>query len=107
MAADATLVEELASASPAAVLVEHLVLIVIAMERHLKGVEPHTIALLGVTLGLLDLADHARVHVLPPSVEKKEAPGQTIAPVHRATTCDGLEFVDQAVTPTGGQLDSI
>jgi hypothetical protein len=44
----------------------NVMIVIIAMEDHIKLVKPEPVTFLGVTLGLIDLADHSRVHYQSP-----------------------------------------
>jgi hypothetical protein len=56
--------EEMAVAIPLASIVRNGIQIVISSESHLKLYEMDPLAFLSVTLGLLNFADHTRVHFL-------------------------------------------
>jgi len=71
VAAQTTLEEEQALARPVSILIADMVGIMITLEGHGKRLKGDAIRFFSIPFGLLNLADHARIHDLPPLGEKK------------------------------------
>src|SRR3972149_2607492 len=71
MGAGAPSSEEIAATAPRLPLQRDLVPIVLAVEVDAQAAYPHPASLLRIALRLLDLADEARVHPIPPSHYEK------------------------------------
>jgi hypothetical protein len=58
--------EKIAVAFEHTIIKGHVVIIIVAMENHIKLIEAEPVPFLGVALGFVDLADHSRVHFQSP-----------------------------------------
>jgi hypothetical protein len=91
MAAHPPAGEEMAVAIPLTSIVRNGIRIVISSESHLKLDEMDPLALLSVTLGLLNFADHPRVHSYLPKRDISQVlpsdAGETKTPRRREPQC--------------------
>jgi hypothetical protein len=62
VAAPAATLEKVTITLPDAILHPHRVRIILTIEGHVERFEANAITFLGITLGFVDLPDHARVH---------------------------------------------